>query len=611
LLPNLNPTDGLILLLYLFCVVAVGFSLRLNIKTSKDYFQAGRALPVVICAIAFVAASLGLPEIIGMGAAGAQFGLRAALYFSLGAIPALLFAGLYMMPLYYGSGARTVPEYLGLRFDLKTRLLNAGTFAGMTLVGGGISLYLMARIFQALHVFDPLFYAYGWPQEGIFTVCVLLSAALVLVYLLFGGLAGAMVNQALQFLIIVASFLPLAILGLRDAGGFGSVRDLAGLSVPLAAAFPHCTFLMRPVPAALLSLTLGFVLGAGRWCTDFRLLQNAMAVKNVESARRIPLIAAAARLFLPLLLILPGAIAIGLPTPHSTTVVHDENGAIFHEITVVPPEQAQGHGLVPARVDPVSSSPLLDSAGHVLLNFDRATPAMLVHFLPVGLLGLGLAALLAGLMSGLAAGIAALSAVVTNDIYRSSIRKDASEGRYVAVGRWTVVGGILISVGMAYAVSGAKGDALAHILYPLLLSFALVTATQLATFLLGMFWTRATSHGAFVGLAAGTVAALLHQGLTLPLDAHAGLAGGWIAVMHRYPGFIAQCFWTAVAGFAVNAIVTVAVSLYTEAKTKAELKGLVHSLIPKPKKVVAGSNRPEAIAAIILLAAVVLGLFFV
>jgi SSS family solute:Na+ symporter len=610
LLPNLNPTDWLIFLFYLFCVLAVGFSLRLNIKTSKDYFQAGRALPLGVCAMAFIAASFGLPEIVGMGAAGAQFGLRAALFFSLGAIPALLFAGVYMLPLYYGSGARTVPEYLGLRFDLKTRLLNAGTFAVMTLVSGGGALYLMARVFQALHVFDPLFYAHGWPLEGIFTFCVLLAAAVVLVYVLFAGLAGAMVNQALQFLVIVASLLPVVILGLKDAGGFSSVRDLTTLSGALPAVFPYSQFFMRPAAAALLSLALGFALSAGRWCTDFRLLQSAMASKDIDSARRVPLFAAAARLFLPLLLILPGAIAIGLPTPQSSTVVRDENGIIYHEITVVPPERALGHGLVPAHVDPVSGNPLLDSGGHVVLNYDRATPEMLVHFLPVGLLGLGLAALLAGLMSSLAAGITALSAVVTNDIYRSSIRKDASEGHYVTVGRWAAAGGILISVGVAYAVSGAKGSVFEVILHPLLLGFSLVTATQLATFLLGMFWTRATGHGAFAGLTAGTAAALLHQGLTLPIDAHAGFYGGWIAVVHRYPGFIAQCFWTAIIGFAVNLIVTTIVSSCTQAKTEKELKGLVQSRKPR-QKAVAGFKRPEAFAAVIVLAAIVLGLLFV
>jgi solute:Na+ symporter, SSS family len=572
LLPNLNSTDWLIVLLYLFSVLAIGFSLRTNIKTSKDFLQAGRALPSWICALAFIAASLGSQEIVAMGAAGARYGFRAALFFSLGAIPALLFAGVYMMPLYYGSGARTVPEYLGLRFDRKTRLLNACTFAVTTLASAGISLYLMARLFQALEIFDPLFYAYGWPHQGIFTFCVLLSAAVVLVYVLLAGLAGVLVNQVLQFLLIVAGFLPVVVMGLKNIGGWG------GLKAALPAAFPHTVYVLGTAPAILAWLLLGFVLGGGRWSTDFRILQAAMAAKNIESARRIPLFAAAVMLFIPFLLILPGAIAIGLPTPQSTTVVREENGVIFHEITVVPPEVAQGLGLVPARLDPSTNRPQLDSSGNVRLNYDRAAPAMLMHFLPTGLLGLGLSALLASLMSGLASSFTALDAVFTCDIYQSFIRKGAGDRHLLAVGRWAALGWTLLTVGAAYAISGFDGFGFKSVLDALLLVSALAITPQLATILIGMFSRRATGHSAFAGLAAGTAAAVLHYGLTLPAGAEPSLYGGWIAVAHRYPGFIAECFWTAVLGFAVNAAVALAVSLSTKARPEKELGGLVHSL---------------------------------
>ena len=608
-MPNLNSTDWLIVLLYLFSVLAIGFSLRSNIKTSKDFLQAGRSMPAWICALAFIAASLGSQEVIAMGAAGAKYGFKAVLFFSLGAIPALLFAGVFMMPLYYGSGARTVPEYLGLRFDRKTRLLNAFLFAVVTLVGTGISLYTMARLFQALRVFDPLFYAYGWPHQAIFMFCVLLSAAVVLVYVLLAGLAGAMVNQVLQFLLIVAGFLPMVVMSLKTIGGWD------GLKAALPAAYPHTAYVFGAAPAVLMWLLLGFILCAGRWCTDFRVLQTAMAARNIESARRIPLFAAAVRLFIPFLLILPGAIAIGLPTPHSTTVVREENGAIFHEIKVVPPDEAQGQGLVPARLDAAIGKPLLDSAGHALLNYDRASPEMLIHFLPAGLLGLGLAALLASLMSGLAAGITALNAVFTGDIYQSCFSKTAGDRRYLAVGRWAALGGALLSIGVAYAISGFDGKAFgdvgafSNILSALLLVFSLIAAPQLATFLLGMFSSRATGHGAFAGLAAGTVAALLHHGLTLPVDALGGLQGGWIAVVHRYPGFFAECFWTAICGFAVNLMVASVVSFSTQAKPEKELQGTVHSLTPRPAAAV-WWKRPEAIAAVILLAAAALGVFF-
>lgn len=601
-MPNLTPTDWLIVLLSLFCAVAISFALRANIKTSKDFLQAGRALPTWICALAFIAAGLGSQEVIAMGAAGARYGFKATLFFSLGAIPAMLFAGVSMMPLYYGSGARTAPEYLRLRFDQKTRLLNACMFAVATTASAGISLYLMARLFETLRIFDPLFYAYGLPRQGIFAFCVLLFAAVVVVYVLLAGLTGAMVNQVLQFLLIVAGFLPVALMGLKDIGGW------SGLKAAFPASYPHSAYVLGAGPAIFLWVMLGFILGAGHWTTDFRILQTAMAAKNIETARRIPLFAAAVRLSLPFLLILPGAIAIGLPTPQSTTVVRTENGAIFHEITVVPPDAAHGRGEVPARVDPTTGNPLLDSSGQALLDYDRSTPSMLMHVLPTGLLGLGLAALLASLMSGVAASITAFNTVVTYDVYQSVIRKTVGDRHYLTVARWTAAGGIVLSIGVAFACSGLH-IAVDNILYLLLLTFSLVGAPQIATFLLGMFTKRATGDGAFAGLAAGTLAALLHHGLTLPADANPGLQGGWIAVVHRYPGFIAQCFWTTMFAFAANLIVTWVVSLSTKARPEAELKGLVHSLTSRRVRVV-WWMRPEAMAAVILMAAIVLGLFF-
>ena len=618
-LPNLASTDWLIILIYFFCVLAIGFSLRRNMKTSSDFLQAGRALPVWICVPAFIAAGLGSQELIAMGAAGARYGFQAAACFSLGAMPALLFTGLYMMPLYYGSGARSVPEYLGLRFDQKTRLLNACTFAVMTLLSAGISLYLVARLFEILRVFDPLFYAWGWPRQGIFTFSILLPAVIVLIYVLFAGLAGAMVNQALQFVLIVAGFLPMVLMSLKSIGGF------SGLKASVSAAYPpglNAPSHAGALSIAALCLALGFVLGVGRWTTDFRILQTAMAAKNIESARRVPLFAAAVRLFLPFLLILPGAIAIALPTPQTTTVVRNENGVIYHEITVVPRDAAQGRGLVPALLDPLTGDPRLDSAGRTQLDFDRATPNMLMHFLPTGLLGLGLTALLASLMSSLAAGITAFNTVFTCDLYQSCIRKAAPDRHYLVVGRWAAVGGILLSIGVAYAIlgfnhTGSHGIALDtspfdNILGALLLAFSLVNAPQLATFLLGMFSKRSTGHGAFWGLVAGIAAALLHHGLTLGVDAHPGLQGGWITVLHTYPGFVAQCFWTAIFGFTANLVVASAVSLFTQARPEAELKGLVHSLTPCPaiprSASIAWWKRPEALASAILLAAIGLSL---
>jgi SSS family solute:Na+ symporter len=557
-LPNLTPTDWLIFLLCLFCALAIGLSMRSNIKTSKDFFQARRALPQWVCTLAFITAGLGSLEVIAMGAAGAEYGFPDALLFSLGSIPVLIFVGRYMMPLYYGSGARTTPEYLGLRFDQKTRVLSAGLLLAANVAGAGISLFVTARVFQALHIFEPLFFGYGLPREGIFSFCVLLFAAVVLIYVLLAGLGGVMVNQVLQFLLLVMAFLPLVWKGLHAAGGW------KGLNFETSAALPHT----GAAGNAVIAFALGLVFAAARWTTDFRVLQTAMAAKSLASARRIPIFAAAVRLFLPFLLILPGAIAITLPTPQSTTIVRNENGAIYHEITIVPREIALGRGLVPARLDPTTENPKLDATGHPLLDYSMATPNLLTHFATQGMLGLGLAALLATLMSGLAASVTAFSAVFTCDIYQTSIRKSADDRHYLVMGRWAAFVGTLLSIGAAYAVAslaGADASRIApNLIAALLLVISLLHAPQLATYLLSMFTVRTTANGAFAGLAAGIAAAFLHYALTLPAETHPGLHGGWIFVLHRYPGFIAQCTVTAIVAFAANLIVALTVSLSTD-----------------------------------------------
>jgi SSS family solute:Na+ symporter len=362
-------------------------------------------------------------------------------------------------------------------------------------------------------------------------------------------------------------------------------------------------------------LLFGLVVSAGHWSTDFRVLQTAFAAKDMQSARRIPLTAAAVRLLLPFLLILPGAIAIGLPTPQSTTVIRNQNGVIYHEITVVPPEATQGQGLVPARLDPATGAALRDAAGNPQLNYDRATPQLLMQTLPMGLLGLGIAALLASLMSGLAAGVMAFVSVFTFDLYqpiyfRISPGTTAGDRHYIKTGRWAAVGSMLLSVAVAYTVGSLKGASVDNVLGALMLVMSLGSAPQLATFLLGMFTRRTTGDGAFTGLVAGIAAALLHHGLTLPVDAQPGFAGGWITVAHRYPGYIAQGFWTVTFAFAANALVALAVTSFTKAKPQKELKGLVHSPARRRPKGV-WWKRPEAVATGILLAAIALGLFFI
>ena len=606
---NLTSVDWLIMLLYFVFVLGIGFALKRYMKTSKDFFQAGRALPAWICGLAFISANLGAQEVIGMGASGAKYGLETAHFYGIGAIPAMIFVGIFMMPFYYGSKARSVPEFLRMRFDEKTRALNACSFAVMTVFSSGISMYAMARLIQALHVFDGLFRALGWAPEGIFTFSIVLSAVIVLAYIFLGGLTSAIYNEVLQFFLIIAGFFPLVYLGLKNIGGWEGLKA----SVPMQymhewKGVAHASTNPMGIEIIGLGMGLGFVLGSGYWCTDFLVIQTAMASKDMESARKVPLIAAVPKMLFPFLVILPGLLAIGLPTPHTTTVItRGADGAIYHSINVVSPQVEQGKGLVPAKINPVTGKAMLDTNGDPLLDYDMATPNMLLHFFPTGILGLGLTALLASFMSGMAGNVTAFNTVFTYDLYQSYIHKNGSDRHYMAVGRWATVGGILLSIGTAYAAINFN-----NIMDTLQLVFSFVNAPLFATFLLGMFWKRATGHAAFTGLIVGTATAMIHHGLTLPMLAHPGIHGGWITVVHTYHSDMAQNFWTAIWALSANFVVTVIVSYCTKARPEAELVGLVHSLTPKPKR---PENelwwqRPETLALAVLVGAIALNIFF-
>ncbi|MFZ1013708.1 MAG: sodium:solute symporter family protein [Terracidiphilus sp.] len=608
---NLTSVDWLIMLLYFVFVLGIGFALKRFMKTSKDFFQAGRALPAWICGLAFISANLGAQEVIGMGASGAKYGLETCHFYGIGAIPAMIFVGIFMMPFYYGSKARSVPEFLRMRFDEKTRALNACSFAVMTVFSSGISMYAMARLIQALHVFDRLFYQLGWPQGGIFTFSIVLSAVIVLLYIFLGGLTSAIYNEVLQFFLIIAGFFPLVWLGLKNVGGWNGMKAAVANVDPRMLhewkGVMHASTNPMGVDIIGIGMGLGFVLGAGYWCTDFLVIQTAMASRNMESARRVPLIAAIPKMVFPFLVILPGLLAIGLPTPHTTTMVtHEANGAIVHNIAVVPPEVEEGRGLIPAKVNPLTGKAMLDASGKPLLDYDMATPNLLLHYFPTGILGLGLTALLASFMSGMAGNVTAFNTVFTYDLYQSYIHKGASDRHYLAVGRWATVGGILLSIATAFAAINFN-----NIMDTLQLVFSFVNAPLFATFLLGMFSKRTTGHGAFSGLIAGTAAAMLHHGLTLPIEAHPGIHGGWIAVLHHYPSDMAQNFYGAIWAFSANFVIAVVVSLFTKPRPEPELVGLVHSLTPKPSMShLVWWKRPEALGVAVLLGALALNIFF-
>ncbi len=598
------------MLLYFVFVLGIGFALKRFMKTSKDFFQAGRSLPAWICGLAFISANLGAQEVIGMGASGAKYGIATSHFYWIGAIPAMIFVGVFMMPFYYGSKARSVPEFLRLRFDEKTRAYNACSFAVMTVFSSGISMYAMARLIQTLHVFDSVFIRLNMPLGWIFHFAVIISAVIVLGYIFLGGLTSAIYNEVLQFFLIVAGFLPLVWVGLKNVGGWN------GLKATLPSAYTHSwQGMTNPHDNPLgvewfgLSMGLAFVLSFGYWCTDFLVIQTAMATDTEESARRVPLIAAIPKMFFPFLVILPGLIAIATPAitrhamahPHvvgtsaSALVATDLNNSI-----------AMNKGLIPAKVNPVTGKIMTDEKGNPLFDYDLAIPNMLLYYFPTGILGLGLTALLASFMSGMAGNVTAFNTVWTYDLYQSYIHKNASDAHYLKMGRWATVGGIMLSIGAAYAATSFN-----NIMDTLQLVFSFVNAPLFATFLLGMFWKRTTGHAAFTGLISGTVAAVLHHGLTLPTDAHPGIHGGWIAVVHNYPSQMAQNFWTAIWAFSVNFVITVVISLMTKPRPEPELVGLVYSLTPKPvEHTMAWYARPKVIAVGLIAMLITLNLIF-
>lgn len=565
---NLTILDWIIMLIYFVFVLGIGFALKRYMKTSTDFFLSGRSIPAWITGLAFISANLGAQEVIGMGASGAKYGIATSHFYWIGAIPAMVFVGIFMMPFYYGSKARSVPEYLKLRFDEKTRGFNAISFAAMTVFSSGVSLYAVGLLLGSL---------LGWD----FNFSILVAAVIVLVYVFLGGLTSAIYNEVLQFFLIVFGFLPLVFLGLRDAGGWAGLQTRLATVATANGFSPGAwseswRFMGDPSSNPMgvewfgLAMGLGFVLSFGYWCTDFLVVQRAMAADSMSAARRTPLIAAIPKMFFPFLVILPGMIAI----------------ALTHQA-------GQSGFALPAKPDGS-------------LNYDMAIPLMLGHYFPTGMLGVGLTALIASFMSGMAGNVTAFNTVWTYDIYQSYIKRGASDQHYLWMGRMATVFGIIASVAAAYVATRFN-----NIMDMLQLVFAFVNAPLFATFLLGMFWKRTTGHGAFLGLLSGTLAAAIHHGLTLPKGAVVGIKGGWFGHLHTYPSEMAQNFWTAIFAWTTCFIVTIVISLLTKPREQSELRGLVYSLTEKPSEEhLIWYKRPVTLAVVVLALTLVLNILF-
>ena len=570
---ELQWIDYLIILIYFGFVLGIGFILRRFIRSSSDFLASGRSIPAWVAGLAFLSANLGAQEVIGMAASGAKYGIATSHFYWLGAIPAMVFVGIFMMPFYYGSKARSVPDYLSLRFDEKTRGFNAITFAVMTVMSSGISMYAMALLIQTLHIFDTPIRALGLSNQWVFHASIIVSAVIVLGYIFLGGLTSAIYNEVLQFFLIVAGFLPLVTLGLINVGGWEGLKEKlkpeylhawAGLSNPRD----------NPLGVEWFSLImgLGFVLSFGYWCTDFLVVQRAMAADSMASARRTPLIASVPKMLFPFLVILPGLLALALTNPVNAGGSEPAKGN--------PPAAAVNANnpasLIPPQTNPETGQIVKDEKGEPVLYYNMVIPNMLLRYFPSGMLGIGLTALLASFMSGMAGNVTAFNTVWTYDIYQAYIRRGADDRHYLRMAQFATVFGVVASVAVAYFVAAFN-----NIMDVLQLVFAFVNAPLFATFLLGMFWKRATGHGAFFGLLSGTLAAALHHGLTLSEGATPGVKGGWITVLHTYPSQMAQNFWTAIYAWVVCFVVTIIVSLFTQPRPDEELRGLVYSLTEK------------------------------
>jgi SSS family solute:Na+ symporter len=565
---TLGGIDYAILVVYFAFVIGIGWFLRRFMKSSDDFLLSGRTIPAWVAGLAFLSANLGAQEVIGMAASGAKYGIMTSHFYWVGAVPAMVFVGIFMMPFYYGSKARSVPEYLKLRFDEKTRGFNAISFAVMTVFSSGISMYALAKLLELV---------LGWD----FNASVLVSALIVLAYIFMGGLTSAIYNEVLQFFLIVLGFFPLVLIGLADVGGWAGLKEKlavvatdAGYSAGAwTESWQHLgSSASNPMGVEWFGMVmgLGFVLSFGYWCTDFLVVQRAMAAESMVAARRTPLIAAVPKMLFPALVILPGMIAIA---------VHATQGGFL---------------------------PLADDGS---LNYNMAIPVMLAHYFPSGLLGLGLTALMASFMSGMAGNVTAFNTVWTYDIYQGYIRPGQSDRHYLHMGHMATVGGILLSVAAAYAATRFN-----NIMDMLQLVFAFVNAPLFATFLLGMFWKRATGHGAFFGLIVGTASAALHHGLTLPAHAVVGLKGGFLgAVLHTYPSEMAQNFWTAIYAWTACFVATIVISAVTRrTKSDDDLRGLVYSLTPRltDHEGMPWYRQPATLGALVLGFALVLNVVF-
>ena len=553
---RLNWVDTLIIAIYFVAVLAVGFYLKERTHTGEDFFLAGREMTAWIAGLGFLSANLGALELMGWAAAAYQYGILAAHWYWIGAIPAMLFLALVMMPFYYISKTHSVPGYLKLRFGEPSRALSAITFAFMTVLMSGINMYSMALVMRVV---------LGWDIN--FSIWV--SSLTVAVYVTLGGLRSAIFNEVLQFMLIWLGALLIPILGLKEAGGWSGLQQRIATNMG-SSDYTHLwstlgSFKDNPMGIHWtgIVLGLGWVISFGYWTTDFLVVQRVLTAKDLRSAKLAPIIGAGFKMLVPFIVILPGLLGLALL-----------------------PEKLTGEAAAVA------------TNGH---SYNEVLPLMLARYFSPGLLGLGITALIAGFMSGMAGNVTAFSTVWTYDIYRALFRKNATDAHYVIMGRWCTVLGVLVSIGTAYLVM----QFLSIMDYVQAL-FSFFIAPLFGTVLLGMLWKRATPAGGFWGLLLGTLS-------SIGMWAWGKIDPSALSILALSPNAkdMAENMYRALWSWLVCVVVTVTVSLMTKPLPETQLEGLVYGCTKIPsEEAVPWFQRPALWAVIIAIGFVVLNVVF-
>jgi len=527
-LVHLHTVDLAIIVFYFVLVLAIGFYLKERANTGEDFFMAGREMTAWIAGLSFLSANLGSLELMGWAGSAYQYGILAAHWYWIGAIPAMLFLALVMMPFYYISKTHSVPGYLKLRFGESSRALSSVSFAFMTVLMSGINMYSMALVLKIV---------LGWNIN--FSIWV--SAGTVAIYVALGGLRSAIFNEVLQFVLIWAGALLIPILGLIEAGGWSGLK--ARITANASAEYTHLWSTLgsakdNPMGIHWTGIVFGLaaVISMGYWTTDFLVVQRVLTAKDMRAAKMAPIIGAAFKMFVPFIVILPGLLALAV---------------------------------LPMKLMPEAQA--IATGGH---SYNEVLPLMLARYCGPGLLGLGITALIAGFMSGMAGNVSAFTTVWTYDIYRAFIRKDASDHHYVNMGRWCTVLGVAISIGTAYLVMDFKS-----IMDYVQALFSFFIAPLFATVILGMLWKRASPAGGFWGLLAGTASSVA-MWAWVKVDPS---ALRYIA-LSPYAKDMAENMYRALWSCIICFLITIIVSLLTKPKPEAELKGLVYGATDIPSE---------------------------